>query len=133
MALIKCPECGKEISDKAHTCISCGCPLNELLTTSGVIRIKIPNFVDGWAALSAAYRKATISTSQGKLLWSGKHGEVANFTVEEPVNVVITLGNLANNVTGIVYPRKRYTLVQDMGLHWRATFTLTEVDIIDAD
>lgn len=27
MALIKCPECGKEISDKAKTCIHCGYPM----------------------------------------------------------------------------------------------------------
>lgn len=27
MALIKCPECGKEVSDKASTCIHCGFPL----------------------------------------------------------------------------------------------------------
>ncbi len=27
MALIKCPECGKEISDKAASCPSCGCPV----------------------------------------------------------------------------------------------------------
>lgn len=27
MALIKCPECGKEISDKAPACIYCGCPV----------------------------------------------------------------------------------------------------------
>ncbi len=27
MALIKCPECGKEISDKAKACIHCGFPL----------------------------------------------------------------------------------------------------------
>jgi hypothetical protein len=26
MALIKCPECGKEISDKAPSCPNCGCP-----------------------------------------------------------------------------------------------------------
>lgn len=26
MALIKCTECGKEISDKALTCPNCGCP-----------------------------------------------------------------------------------------------------------
>lgn len=29
MALIKCPECGKEISDKAPTCIHCGFPLQQ--------------------------------------------------------------------------------------------------------
>ena len=27
MALIKCPECGKEVSDKAKVCIHCGYPL----------------------------------------------------------------------------------------------------------
>ena len=27
MALIKCPECGREISDKAVSCPSCGCPV----------------------------------------------------------------------------------------------------------
>ena len=30
MALIKCPECGKEISDKASACIHCGYPLSLL-------------------------------------------------------------------------------------------------------
>ena len=30
MALIKCPECGKEISDKSKHCIHCGYPLDEL-------------------------------------------------------------------------------------------------------
>lgn len=29
MALIKCPECGKEISDKAVSCPNCGCPNSE--------------------------------------------------------------------------------------------------------
>ena len=28
MALIKCEECGEEISDKAQECPGCGCPIN---------------------------------------------------------------------------------------------------------
>jgi hypothetical protein len=28
MALIKCPECGREISDKAISCPGCGCPIS---------------------------------------------------------------------------------------------------------
>lgn len=28
MSLIKCPECGKEVSDKASACPNCGCPLS---------------------------------------------------------------------------------------------------------
>ena len=27
MSLIKCSECGKEISDKATNCVHCGCPI----------------------------------------------------------------------------------------------------------
>ncbi len=26
MALIRCPECGREISDQAESCPGCGCP-----------------------------------------------------------------------------------------------------------
>lgn len=31
MALIMCPECGKEISDKANACIHCGYPISEYI------------------------------------------------------------------------------------------------------
>ena len=34
MALIKCSECGREISDKAAACIHCGCPVSESKTTT---------------------------------------------------------------------------------------------------
>jgi len=29
MALIKCEECGKEVSDRATTCVNCGCPIEK--------------------------------------------------------------------------------------------------------
>lgn len=32
MALIRCSECGKEISDKASVCINCGCPVSVSVT-----------------------------------------------------------------------------------------------------
>lgn len=36
MALITCPECGKEISDKAGICPNCGCPITNNLVGGGV-------------------------------------------------------------------------------------------------
>ena len=33
MALIKCPECGKDVSDKAPACIHCGYPLGQKEST----------------------------------------------------------------------------------------------------
>lgn len=35
MALIKCPECGKEISDQAASCPNCGCPIKKTNGDSG--------------------------------------------------------------------------------------------------
>lgn len=35
MALIKCPECGKEVSDQAEVCIHCGYPLTAKKAESG--------------------------------------------------------------------------------------------------
>ena len=38
MALIVCPECGKEVSDKSEVCIHCGYPLiNTKCNINGVI------------------------------------------------------------------------------------------------
>ena len=36
MALISCPECGKEISDKAISCPNCGCPIKVIETQIAV-------------------------------------------------------------------------------------------------
>lgn len=35
--LIKCPECGREISDKTSSCPNCGCPSSEWVTASKTI------------------------------------------------------------------------------------------------
>lgn len=39
MAMIKCPECGKEISDKSEKCIGCGFPIKEFLQEQEAKRV----------------------------------------------------------------------------------------------
>ena len=64
MALINCPECGKQISDKAPACIHCGCPLNfkskkiirygkpvKSIKTESIFKETFPQL--GWEALYA--------------------------------------------------------------------------------
>lgn len=132
MALIKCSECGKEISSKAAACPYCGCPI-EATVKEGIVRIKMPNnIVEGWVGLFSS-RDAIVKDKSGKTLWQGQHGENAKFTVNEPTHIIIELGGWANPCEGLVEPNRKYSLVQDMGAHWLATFRLTEVDIIDAD
>lgn len=41
MALIKCPECGKEISDKASSCPNCGYPINNIKVETEQDRVNI--------------------------------------------------------------------------------------------
>lgn len=36
MALIKCPECGKEISSKADKCPNCGCPVDDIIQKNAI-------------------------------------------------------------------------------------------------
>lgn len=104
MALIKCPECGKEISDKAKACPNCECPMDEM-TTSGTVRIKKPNnIVEGWIGLFSL-RDASVSAN-GKVLWKDHHGENAEFTIEKPTKITINLGDWANEIEGTVSTKK---------------------------
>lgn len=58
MALINCPECGKEISDKAVSCPNCGCPvetmgvdrenLDTVNQVQNVIQSNTQNIVNTW-------------------------------------------------------------------------------------
>ena len=40
MSLIKCPECGQDISDKAENCIHCGYPIKQYLESSRIQNLK---------------------------------------------------------------------------------------------
>lgn len=68
MALVKCPECGKEISDKATSCPNCGCPASEFKkpsvpedTRSELDRIADEIF---WERPAASYENAKLLTKK---------------------------------------------------------------------
>jgi len=52
MALIKCPECGKEVSSMAPTCPNCGCPIKKEETS---IRVKASSQFIGLACSYIIY------------------------------------------------------------------------------
>ena len=132
MALIKCIECGKEISNKATVCPHCGCPISEM-ETAGIVKIKLPRteqISGGWVGLFSS--KEAFISAHGRTVWIGKHGETASFMVNGITPITVYLGSWGNPVKGYVSPRKKYELVQDYGIHWKATFRLSEVDVIDS-
>jgi len=77
MSLIKCPECGKEISDKAPACIKCGFPLS----VEKSVEILMP-------CLSEKYGDDIILPAtvycDGRFVWNGRSGQVAYFEIEKP-------------------------------------------------
>ena len=132
VAMIKCPECGKEISNRAKMCPICGFPIeNEFY--GGIVKIKLPRtqeIADGFVGLLIS--KDVSIYSKGKVIWSGQQGQTASFSIDEPIMISIDLGWWGNVVSGWVEPQHKYELIQDYGIHMKATFRLSEVDIIDS-
>lgn len=134
MAMIKCPECGKDVSDKAKCCPNCGCPI-EFLIPNGIVKIKV-------SALNAASglngnQKVSIS-SNDKVLWEGNSGEVAELFFEGPTNVKIkyhlSLMHYGGECSGIIDPKKskKYNVLSRQGI-FSTKLVLQSVDFLDAD
>lgn len=131
MALIKCPDCGKEISSRAKSCPNCGCPIAEA-NSEGEVKIKIPNVPLGILG-AVSSRQATIVTEDDVTVWMGEHGQTATFWIEKPTNITIDIGGWCNTIKGRVEPNKKYNCVQDLGIHWKGTYRLSEVEMIDSE
>ena len=134
MAMIKCPECGKDVSDKAKCCPNCGYPIESLIP-NGIVKIKV-------SALNAASglngnQKVSIS-SNDKVLWEGNSGEVAELFFEGPTNVKIkyhlSLMHYGGECSGIIDPKKskKYNVLSRQGI-FSTKLVLQSVDFLDAD
>ena len=141
MALIKCPECGNMVSDKATECIHCGAPL-KLDTT---VKIKIPRFATGIMGQKAS--EAQIMC-ENKVLWNGYSGQVANVKVEHnEVNLTILIKQAYTghpfpffknfSINGTVEQGKKYEIKNArvsmaFGDPTKSDWVFSEVDVIDS-
>lgn len=85
MALIKCSECGKQVSDKATSCPNCGAPIKNL--TNDVIMIQ----VDRDPSQPFLGTVVDIKDSTGNLLASGKAGSVISFKSKIPIYITFNI------------------------------------------
>lgn len=134
MALIKCLECGKEISDKASACPNCGCPI-ESISSEGTVKIKVsvlksPTGFNG-------NQRVSIS-SNGGVLWEGTSGEVAELFFNGETYVTIkyhmSLMHYGGECQGIINPAKsrKYSVSARQGI-MSTKLVLQPVDVFDAD
>lgn len=126
MALIKCPECGKEISDKASSCPNCGMPLRrEVRGTYDVVitrenqwflinpdaTITVDN-VDKYKLKNGSSIKIPMPTGDHTLLFSlGPRKTEAKINVTENMNINMKMNRLTGeiNVSGYKLESKTNT------------------------
>lgn len=86
MALINCPECGKQVSDKADTCPNCGVSIKAL--NNDVIMIQVDR--DPSQPFMGTFVEIKDATT-GRLLVSGKAGAVLSFKSKKPVCITFNI------------------------------------------
>lgn len=124
MALIKCPECGKEISDQAKTCIHCGAPLN---VENGVVKIKC-RYLNG-----SIMKAKIVDLTTGDTLATLKQNEVVEVHIKEDTYVEVSfLGYKSINGTLKYNGKHNYEISATSGF-LLPKLVFNEVTNIDSD
>ena len=126
MALIKCPECGRDVSDKAQSCIHCGCPL-AAVNPSGLVTVAVngPGMV----------KMYIFDMNTGKELWCGNNGEVARFNVEKETEISV-IGSMERKhpergAKAVVRGGRRYEY-KCIQSFFSVKYVINEIDVIDS-
>lgn len=119
MALIKCPECGREISDKADSCPNCGVPI---ASKNENVMIRFPVCKDQLLNNKCyVYDKKT-----KKILASGKQGETVMFACKKPTNIYVVVKGSFGKPEIIANPGDKF----DVGYRGFGKIYLSKVDQI---
>lgn len=137
MALIKCPECHREVSDRATACPNCGCPISGPQASTDTI-IKIGDIfypTNDWAIKRAQAKTSVeiINAGTKQVLGSGTQGSVLRFQLKSSTMITIAFSTWPHSVLyeGRISPNKRYELVK-LPAFIKGKWTLNEIDVIDS-
>ena len=86
MALIKCPECGAEISDKAGSCIHCGCPLQREDQSQTEVGTLVIYGYTGWYLVKPALKIFMNGKYIGDVSYKSKSKEIPKVRPNEIEN-----------------------------------------------
>lgn len=97
MALIKCPECNREISNQALTCIHCGCPLGlgKKHNNLTIKALKHPyedkpfKYTFG-QPMYFSTQNLYVFTTNGNKIAEILSGSIDNLNIFEPVSIYVT-------------------------------------------
>lgn len=127
MALIKCPECGREVSSVAKNCPFCGYPVAQ--SRSNEVRISIDPYPNGG---SCSFK---IQEYGGRELAEYvRSGSVVTINIDQPTYIQFVGGLITKKVQCIacVQPGKKYRATWGVGFFEPVLNECFEVDVIDA-
>ncbi len=103
MALIKCPECGSEVSDRAASCPRCGYPIKPV-SNPALIRFE----------QTYAVRYTCTVTCNGRD-YTCKQGESVSIDISAPTTVQIRISGGNGSTSGQIIPGRRYNVTNGGG------------------
>lgn len=116
MALIPCPECGSEVSDKAPSCPKCGFPLASAPREVLIHFDRTP---------SQLFNIGCSVSHGGQVIAKGKQGDTLRVPCTEPMEIEVKVNGWFGRPTLIVEPGERYNAKPR-----RIGFYLEKVDYI---
>ena len=123
MALIKCPECGNTVSDKAMSCPQCGCPIAADNGASTKVTIKFPVW-EGQVFNTGCY----ILRGNTELA-SCKQGETVSFECTKSMTITVKMKGGFKSVDQTVNPGDKYVVDYKSGFGLPKLF-MKKVDMI---
>ena len=129
MALITCPDCGKDVSERAETCMFCGAPIKIKPT---YLKIRFQKVV-----ADSPFLKATVKTEAGKVLGEVKPGGVMTYQITEPLKFWIDVTRPLTKkefgpLTANPGENNNFSISQTPGL-LAPKFCVNRVDVIDSE
>jgi hypothetical protein len=111
MALIKCSECGRTISDKAQSCVGCGAPVKAKTKSDAGKAFNLVPEPDNRPPPSRRYLmwRALLSTAAfvAGVVWSSAVGSASNSPAAILAGLLVVVGLCGVIVTAIQFPWRR--------------------------
>ena len=122
MALIKCEDCGKDVSDKAASCPNCGAPI---ASKKDDVMIRFPV----WKGQMFSNKCYVYNSDTNEEIACGKQGETVYFKCNEPMNIYVVVKGSFGKPGATVNPGDRY----DVGYRGFGKIYLSKVDTISGN
>lgn len=128
MAMIKCPDCGQNVSDRAQTCIHCGAPI---VAAKNILKIRTPRDMN--VAVKLKYIFTDDTTKQ--VLAEANQNQVVTLELDYPTIIRCHMGRgfrdgLLNYTPGGF---KKYLVSKVNQGIFRTCLEFTEVDTFDSN